>query len=158
MRHISTDKTYREKARRELHENATGHHKQSWKQHLTKQQLYGHLPFISKADQIIRTRHARYCWRGKDEHIIDILQWTSSHGRACVDRSARTYQQLFTNTRCSLDDLLGTMDDRDGWEGREREREREKERKKERKKEKERVRETRTFSLIYNDYIYIYIY
>ena len=33
----------------------------SWKQHPTKQQLYGHLPLISKTIQVRRTRHAVHC-------------------------------------------------------------------------------------------------
>ena len=32
--------------------------KKSWRQHLTKQQLYGHLPPITKTIQVRRTRHA----------------------------------------------------------------------------------------------------
>ena len=39
----------------------------SWKQHSTKQQLFGHLPPITKSLKIRRTRHAGYCWRSKDE-------------------------------------------------------------------------------------------
>ena len=38
----------------------------SWRQHLTKQQLYGHLPPISKTIQPRRTRHAEHCWRSRD--------------------------------------------------------------------------------------------
>ena len=39
-----------------------------------KQQLYGHLPLITKTIQVRRTRHARHCWKSKDELISDILQ------------------------------------------------------------------------------------
>ena len=48
----------------------------SWRQHPTKQQLYGHLPPISKTIEIRRTRHAGHCWRSKDELISDVLLWT----------------------------------------------------------------------------------
>ena len=34
----------------------------SRRQHSTKQQLYGHLPPITKTIQVRRTRHAGYCW------------------------------------------------------------------------------------------------
>ena len=34
-----------------------------WKQHPTKQKLYGHLPPITKVIQVRRTRHAGHCWR-----------------------------------------------------------------------------------------------
>ena len=47
---------------------------------------------------------------------------THWHGRAKVGRPARTYiQQLYADTGCSLEDLSGTMDDRDGWRERARE-------------------------------------
>ena len=82
----------------------------SWRQHPTKQQLYGHLPPIMKTIKIRQTRHA-------DELISDVLLWTPSHGRAKVGRSARTYiQQLCADTGCSPKDLLEAMDDREGGE------------------------------------------
>ena len=88
----------------------------SWRQKPTKQQLYGHRPPITKTIKVRRTRHAGHCWRIKDEHINDVLRWTPTHGRAKVGRPARTYlQQLYADTGCSLGDLPGAMDDRDGW-------------------------------------------
>ena len=39
----------------------------SWRQHPTKQQLYSHLPPITKTIQVKRTRHTGYCWRSRDE-------------------------------------------------------------------------------------------
>ena len=45
----------------------------SWKQHPTKQQLYGQLPPITKTIQIRRTRHAGHC---RDKLISDVLLWT----------------------------------------------------------------------------------
>ena len=38
----------------------------SWRQHPTKQQMYGHLPTITKTIQVRRTRHVGHCWRSKD--------------------------------------------------------------------------------------------
>ena len=88
----------------------------SGRQHHTKQQLYGHLPHITKTIQVRRTSHAEHCWRSKDELISNVLLWIPSHGRAKVGRSARTYiQQLCSNTGFSLKDLLGAMDDWNGW-------------------------------------------
>ena len=48
----------------------------SWRKHPTKQQLYGHLPPITKTIQIRRTRHAGHCWRSRDKLISDVLLWT----------------------------------------------------------------------------------
>ena len=85
-----------------------------WRQHPIKQQLYGHLPSITKAIKIRRTRYAGHCWRSKDELISDVLQWTSSHGGAKAGRPARTYiKQLCTDTGCSLEDLPEAMDNRE---------------------------------------------
>ena len=93
----------------------------SWKQHPTKQQLYGHRPPISKTIQIRRKRYVRHCWRSTGELISDVLLWTPSYGQTGVGRltPARTYlQQLCTVTGCSLEDLTNGMDDRDEWSGR----------------------------------------
>ena len=48
----------------------------SWQQYPTQRQLYGHLPPITKTIQARRTRHARHCWRSKDEIVSDVLLWT----------------------------------------------------------------------------------
>ena len=45
----------------------------SWKKLPTKQQLYGHLPPISKTVQVRQTRHAGHCWRSKDKLISDVF-------------------------------------------------------------------------------------
>ena len=90
----------------------------SWSQHPTKQQLYGHLPPITKTKtiKIRRTRRAGHCWRSRDEFISDVLLWTPSHGRTEAGRPARTYiQQLCADTGCSLDDLPEAMNDKEGW-------------------------------------------
>ena len=88
----------------------------SWKQHPTKQQLYGHLPPIMKTIQVRRTEHAGLCWISKDKLISNIFLWTPSHGWAKAGLPARTYiQHICANTGCSLEDLPGAMDDRDGW-------------------------------------------
>ena len=65
----------------------------SWRHHPTKQQLYGHLPPITKTIKVKRTKHAEHCWRSRDELISEVLLWTPSHGRAKAGRPARTYIQ-----------------------------------------------------------------
>ena len=89
----------------------------SWRQHPTKQQLYGHLQPITK---VRRTRHVGHRWRSGDQLISDILLWAPSYGRAKTGRPAKTYtQQLCVDTGCSLEDLPGAMDARDRWRERE---------------------------------------
>ena len=88
----------------------------SWRQHPTKQQLYSHLPPITKTIQVKRTRHIGHCWRSRDELISDVLLWIPAHGRAKAGRPARTYMQQFcADTGCSLEDLPEAMNDREGW-------------------------------------------
>ena len=65
----------------------------SWRQHPTKQLLYGHLPPIAKIIQVRRTGHTGHCWRSKDELLSDIILWTPSHGWANAGWPARTYIQ-----------------------------------------------------------------
>ena len=87
-----------------------------WRQRLTKQLLYGHLPPITKIIQFRRTRHAGHCWRSRDELMSDVLLWTLSHRRAKAGRPTRTYiQQLCIDMWCSPKDLPEAMDDREGW-------------------------------------------
>ena len=88
----------------------------SLRQHPSKQQLYGYLPPILKAIKVKRTKHEEHSWRSKDELKSDVFPLTSSQWWAKVGRPARTYiQQLCVDTRCSLEDITGAMDDRDGW-------------------------------------------
>ena len=81
-------------------------------------QLYGHLPPITKTIQVRRTRHAGHCWRSRDELISDVLQWTPTYGRAKAGRPVRTYmQQLCEDTGCSLEDQPEAMNGRSGERG-----------------------------------------
>ena len=83
----------------------------SWRQHPTKQQLYGHLLPITKTIQVRRTKHARHCWRSKEKLIKDVLLTTPSYGWASVGRPARTYlQQICADAGCRLEELSGAMD------------------------------------------------
>ena len=79
----------------------------SWKQHPTKQLLYSYLPPISKTIQIKWIRHVGHCWRSKDELIHNVFLWMSSYRCASVEWPTRTHlQQLCTDARCSLEDLV----------------------------------------------------
>ena len=80
---------------------------ESWRQHPTKQPLYGHLPPITKAIKVRRTRHAGHSWRSRDELISDVLLWTPSHGP--------NTQELCADMRCSPEDQPKAMDDIEEW-------------------------------------------
>ena len=88
----------------------------SMRQHLTRHQLYGHLPTITKTIKASRIRHAGHCWRSRDELVSDVLLWTPTYGRAKAGLPARTYiQQLCEDTGCSPEDLPEAMNDREKW-------------------------------------------
>ena len=88
----------------------------SWRQHTTRQQIYGHLPPITKTIQVRRTRHAGHCLWSSDELISDVLLWNPTYGRAKAGRPARTYiQQLCEDTGCNPKDLPDAMNDREKW-------------------------------------------
>ena len=94
---------------------ATTQEYKSRRQHPTKNQLYGHLPPITKIIKVRRTRHAGQCWSSREELIGDVLL-TPPHGRANAGWPARTYaQQLCVNTGCTPEDLPEAMNDREGW-------------------------------------------
>ena len=113
---MDSNKTAGEEARRQLHKNAASNLEQSWRQHPTRHQLYGHLPPIKKTIQVRRSRHAGHCWRSRDELISDVLLWTPTHGCAKAGRPAWTYiQQLCEDTGCCPEDLPEAMNDREKW-------------------------------------------
>ena len=89
----------------------------SWQQHSTRNQLYGHLPPITKTIQARRIRHAGHCWRSKEGRArkwctpVDPRIWPIKIGRP-----ARTYiQQLCDDTGCNPEDLPEAMNDRETW-------------------------------------------
>ena len=76
--------------------------------------------FSSHMIQVRWIRHVRHCRRSKDEFQSDVLLWTPTHGRASVGWPARNdLHQLCTNIECSLEELPGVMNDKDGWRERE---------------------------------------
>ena len=133
MHHIDADKTYREKGRWELHQNASNYfqkiqeatpHKTATVQPLTSH-LKNHLNKTNKTCETLLEKQGRtnvtfFC----GPLHIDVQVLVDQQELIC---------QLCADTGCSLEDLPGVIDDRDGW----------KERKKERKKERERKRESK---------------
>ena len=88
----------------------------SLRQYPTKQQLYGHLPPITKTIQVRRIGHAWHRWRSRNELISDDLQWTPSHGRAKAGWPPRIYiQQLCEDTGCDPEDQPEAMNDQGEW-------------------------------------------
>ena len=85
----------------------------SWKQHLMKQQLYSHSLPIFKSIQVRWKRHVEHCWRIKDKLIsmfYESYTWMCQCWSTC-----KNLQQLCVGTGCSLEGLLGAMDNRARW-------------------------------------------
>ena len=121
---IRVRKAAGEETRRKLHKNVESNMSSiclfpsilASRKFLTRHQLYGHLPPITKTIKVRRTRHAGHCWRSKDELISDVLLWTPTFGRAKAGRPARTYiQQLCEDTGCNSEDLPKAINDREKW-------------------------------------------
>ena len=116
---MDANKTDEEKAWRRLHKKLQTIPNKSWKRQPTKQQLYAYRPPITKTIKIRRTRYAGHSWRSRDELMSNLLPCPPSYERAKAGKLARTYiQQLGVDTRCSPEDLMKAMNDREGWWGR----------------------------------------
>ena len=61
-----------------------------WKQHPTKQQLYGHYPPITQCIYERRSSHAELCWRSNEKLISGVIVWIPRHWFAILDRPANT--------------------------------------------------------------------
>ena len=93
----------------------------SWKQHPTKQLLYGHLPLISQTIKVKLTRHVGQCWSSKDK-----LKATFFNELLKMDTLVLANQQelIYINsveTVFSLEDQLEAIYYRDEWSERVRE-------------------------------------
>ena len=71
----------------------------SWRQRLTRHQLYGHLPPIMKTIQVRRTRHVGHCWRSKDELISDVLLWPPHMAKRRRDDQLELTYSSYVKTR-----------------------------------------------------------
>ena len=83
----------------------------SWRQHPTKNQLYGHLSPTTKTIKVRWTRHAEHCWRSRDKLVSDVLLWIPTHCRAKAGRPARTCE----DTGYSPEDLQEATNSREEW-------------------------------------------
>lgn len=88
----------------------------SWKEHLTRQRLYGTLPTLSSTIRERCLRFAGHCGRTKEELVSSMLLWTPKHGYTKVGRPSKTYIQLIAqDPGCKTEELKSLMQDRDQW-------------------------------------------
>ena len=85
----------------------------SWRQYPTKQQLYGHLPPITKT---IKVRWTRTLLEKQGQAHKWYSPMDPSRGWAKAGRPAQTYKhQLSEDTGCSPEDLPEAINDREEW-------------------------------------------
>ena len=89
----------------------------SWREHPTRQRLYGKLPLLSNTIVNSRMRFAGHCFRSQDELVSQLLTWQPTHGKSNVGRPHKTYpQQLVEDVGChNINELKTLMLDRDEW-------------------------------------------
>ena len=89
----------------------------SWRQHPTRQQMYGHLPPIPKTIQVRRTRHAGHCWRSRNELIRDCTLM-DPHTWPCKnqdDQHEHTFSSYVRIRHVVLKTLPRAMNGREEW-------------------------------------------
>ena len=91
---MDSNKTAEEEARGNYTRMLRGILNKSCRQHPTRHQLYGHLPPITKAIQVRRTRHAGHCWSSRDELIRDVHLWTP---HMAVQKQDNQHEYTFGN-------------------------------------------------------------
>ena len=103
MYYMDANKSYGEKAWRQLHKNAASNKEQLLEAASNKAPVYGYRPPITKTIQVRRKKHAGHCRRSKAELISDEFLSTPSHRRTKTGRPARTYiKQLCADSYAAL--------------------------------------------------------
>ena len=89
----------------------------SWREHPTKERLYGKLPPLSSTIIKTRMRFAGHVFRNKDELASEVITWQPRRGRSNIGRPHKTYyQQLVEDACCQTTQELETlMADRNIW-------------------------------------------
>ena len=90
LHYMDANRTAGEEARRQLHKNATCNLEQVLAANTPQDtKCTATCPLSRKTIQVRRTRHARHCWRSRDELIRDVLLWTP-HTWPCKSRTTST--------------------------------------------------------------------
>ena len=100
----------REKAIKELRENAECFLNQFWKQQPTNQQLYGHLPPIAQTMQIRQATHAGHCCRKKRTNSW--LMFSKWHLHMSIPVLAMHQKLIFISSARILDALQWSYQER----------------------------------------------
>ena len=88
----------------------------SWREHKTKEQIYGDIPPISDTVAQRRVRLAGHCYRAKDQVISDVICWRLP----CPNRGRRPLNYIDVigrDTQYEIEDLPNIMRDKEYWRG-----------------------------------------
>ena len=88
----------------------------NWKDHPTREELYGGLPKVSEVVRGRRLNFAAHCSRRLKEPVSQLVFWCPQQGARSQGRPRLTYPKLLTqDTGIPQQDLLNLMKDRVQW-------------------------------------------
>ena len=92
----------------------------SWRDHVTNEDLYGHLPKVSSKIRERPMSAAGHCVRHKEEEASKVMLWQLQHGQTKRGRPKTTYiHTLLEDTGLgTVGELRTVMLDQSDWRGR----------------------------------------
>ena len=88
----------------------------NWKEHPTREKIYGDLPKVSEVVRGRRLKFAAHCARRLNEPVSRLVFWTPSQGTRSQGRPRLTYPKLLSqDAGIGQDELLNLMQDRGQW-------------------------------------------
>ena len=92
----------------------------SWRDHVTNEELYGHLPKLSSKIRTRRMRIAGHCVRHNEEEASKLILWQPQHGKRKRGKPKTTYvDTLLEDTGLATTGEIRTaMMDKADWRGR----------------------------------------
>ena len=92
----------------------------SWRDHVTNEDLYGHLPKVSSKISERPMRAAGHCVRHKEKEASKVMLWQLQHGQTKRGRPRNTHRHtLLEDTGLgTFGELRTVMLDQTDWRGR----------------------------------------
>ena len=88
----------------------------NWRDHPTKEEIYGDLPKVSEVLRARRLSFAAHCARRQNEPVSRLVFWNPTQGTRSQGRPSLTYPKLLSqDTGIPQQDLLNLMNDRVQW-------------------------------------------
>ena len=88
----------------------------NWKNHPSREQIYGDIPKISEVVRYRRLNFAAHCARRLDEPVSGLVFWNPTHGRRAQGKPRLTFPKLLSlDAGMEQQELLKLMLDRGQW-------------------------------------------